>query len=196
MVVLIGSPEKIKRQAMIEFLGELACSEKSFNQIARIYNAINQLILFLRSLNKIVIHADSGEVLSLFLNLSLACDYRIIGDRTIFQYPTQELGLVPKGGGIFFLSRTIGTAKTLELMLSGRDITAREALDLGIVDKVVPSDSIENSVLEIAGDIAQKPLSLISATKKLVVSSSENLATFLGATRSPAFLSDGVSPSM
>ena len=196
MVVLIGSPEKIKRQAMIEFLGELAYSEKSFNQIARIYNAINQLILFLRSLNKIVIHADSGEVLSLFLNLSLACDYRIIGDRTIFQYPTQELGLVPKGGGIFFLSRTIGTAKTLELMLSGRDITAREALDLGIVDKVVPSDSIENSVLEIAGDIAQKPLSLISATKKLVVSSSENLATFLGATRSPAFLSDGVSPSM
>jgi len=100
-VLLIGIPEEIKRQAMIEFLGELADPKVSIYPIARVYNAINQLILFLRTLNKMVIHADSGEVLSLFLNISLACDYRIIGDRTIFQYPTQELGLVPKGGGIF-----------------------------------------------------------------------------------------------
>jgi len=179
VLLLIGSPEKIKRQAMIEFLGELADSGISVNQIARVYNAINQLILFLRTINKMVIHADSGEVLSLFLNISLACDYRIIGDRTIFQYPTQELGLVPKGGGIFFLSRTIGTAKTLELMLSGKDITAHEALDFGIVNKVVPSNEIENRALEVARDIAKKPLSLISGIKKLLISSSEDLATFL-----------------
>lgn len=179
VVLCIGSPEKIKSWEMIKFLGELVDSGEDINQITRVYNAINQLILFLQSINKIVIHADGGYVLSLFLNVSLACDYRIIGDKTVFQYPTQELGLVPKGGGIFFLARAIGTGKTLELILSGKDITANEALELGIVDKVVPSDDIENRAFEVAEDVAQKPLSLISATKQLLISSSEDLATFL-----------------
>lgn len=179
VILLIGSPEKIKRRQMIEFLGELADSKTSFNEIARVYHAIDQLILFIRTMNKIVVHVDNGEVVSLFLNISLACDYRIIGERTVFQYPTQELGLVPKGGGIFFLSKAIGTGKTLDLMLSGKDITAPEALDLGLVNEVVQSDEIENRALEFAENIAKAPLSLISATKKLLNSSSENLATFL-----------------
>ena len=51
----------------------------------------------------IVIHADSGNVLPLFLNISLAADYRITADNTMFQNPSLEYGLVPKGGGAFFL---------------------------------------------------------------------------------------------
>lgn len=179
VILIVENPEKIKGKEMIEFLGELSDPRADSNKIARVYNAINQLVLFVRGLDKFVIHVDSGNVLSLFLNFSLACDYRIIGDKTVFQYPTRELGLVPKGGGIFFLSRAIGKRKTLEIMLSGKNITALEALELGIVDKVVPADSIEMSCMEIAGEIAQHPLSFLCGVKKLLNFPSDNLASFL-----------------
>ena len=96
VVLLVGNPEKIKRREMMAFLAEMTGEGASVNRIARVYNAVNQLALFIRGLNKLVLHADSGEVLALFLNLSLACDYRIIGDKTVFQYPTWDLGLIPK----------------------------------------------------------------------------------------------------
>ena len=111
IVLILGSPEKIRGKDLIEFYGELSGPTSHIYDVARIYNAINQLILIIHDINKMVIHADNGEVLSLFLNISLACDYRIIGDKTLFQYPTLELGLVPKGGGIFFLTKKLEAAK-------------------------------------------------------------------------------------
>ncbi len=108
IVLILGSPEKIRGKELIEFYGELSGPTSHIYDIARIYNSINQLILMIHGINKMVIPAGNGEVLSLFLNISLACDYRIIGDKTLFQYPTLELGLVPKGGGIFFLTKKKG----------------------------------------------------------------------------------------
>jgi 2-(1,2-epoxy-1,2-dihydrophenyl)acetyl-CoA isomerase len=179
VVLIMGNPEKPKRKEMFTFLCDLANSPSCTFEVTRVYNAINQLILFIRSMDKLVIHADSGQVLSMFLNLSLACDYRIISDKTVFQYPTQELGLVPKGGGIYFMSRMMGPGKTLEIMLSGRDISAAEALQLGMVDRVVPQESFEDEALAIARMIAQKPVSLIRGIKKLLVASAGELSAFL-----------------
>lgn len=179
VMLILGSPEKIRRKELIEFYNELSESKSKINHIARIYNAINQLILLIRNMNKMVIHADSGEVLSLFLNVSLACDYRIIGDRTVFQYPTLELGLVPKGGGIFFLTKKVGASKTMELLLAGKDISAREALELGLVDKVVSSESLDEAATQAARNFALKPMHLISGMKKLLNFPSDDLAKFL-----------------
>ena len=85
-------------------------------------------------MSQIVIHADSGNVLPLFLNISLACDYRIVADNTLFQNPCLEFGLVPKGGGAFFLSKIMGGSKAYEFLLSEEDIAAEEALRLGCWD--------------------------------------------------------------
>jgi len=179
VVLMFGSPEKIKCEELIEFYGELSEAKSDIYHINRIYNAINQLILMIRDIKKMMIHADSGEILSLFLNVSFACDYRIIGDRTVFQFPTLELGLVPKGGGIFFMTKKIGESKTLELLLSGKDITAREALELGLVDKVVPSESLDEASIQVARNFAQKPMHLISGVKQLLNFPSDDLVKFL-----------------
>jgi 2-(1,2-epoxy-1,2-dihydrophenyl)acetyl-CoA isomerase len=179
VALIMGNPEKLKRREMFDFLCNMAKPPASSFEATRVYNAINQLTLFIRGMDKLVIHADSGEVLSLFLNLSLACDYRIISDKTVFQYPTQALGLVPKGGGIYFLSRSIGAGKTLEIMLSGREISADEALELGLVERVVPQEHIEDEALETARMFAQKPASLISGVKKLLVAAGTPLPDFL-----------------
>lgn len=179
VVLCMGNPEKIKRMEIIAFLNELTGSTTGIDQISRIYNAINQLVLLIRGMSKIIVHADSGEVMSFFLNISLACDYRIIGDKTVFQYPLLELGLVPKGGGIFFMARKLGTSKTMELLLAGKDIDAREALALGLVDRVVPSENIEAAAMETAAMIANKPMRFISGIKKLLNLSSRDLDSFL-----------------
>jgi enoyl-CoA hydratase/carnithine racemase len=171
--------EKIKCEEIIAFFNELSASSIGVDQISRVYNAINQLVLLIREMDKIVVHADSGEVLSLFLNISLACDYRIIGDKTVFQYPLLEFGLIPKGGGIFFLAQKLGTSKTMELLLSGKDIDAREALELGLVDRVVPSEDIETAAQETAEKIASKPMPFISGVKRLLHFANKDLESFL-----------------
>jgi enoyl-CoA hydratase/carnithine racemase len=170
---------KVKCEEIITFFNELSASSIGIDKISRVYNAINQLVLLIRQMDKIVVHADSGEVLSLFLNISLACDYRIVGDKTVFQYPLLEFGLIPKGGGIFFLAQKLGTSKTMELLMSGKDIDAREALELGLVDRVVPSKDIETAAQETAEKIASKPMPFISGVKRLMHYAAKDLESFL-----------------
>lgn len=180
VVLIMGNPKKLKRRDMFNFLCDMAKSPSSTFEATRVYNAINQLVLFIRNMDKLVIHADSGEVLSLFLNISLACDYRIISDKTVFQYPTLELGLIPKGGGIYFMSRLMGPRKTLEVMLTGKDINAAQALELGLVNQVVSQETFEEEAMGVARMIAGKPVSVISGIKKLVVAAAEEpLVDFL-----------------
>lgn len=179
VILFLGSPDKLQRQEKIRFIRDLSLPGVDVNRVTRIYNSVNQLILMIQKIQKFVIHADNGEVGSLFMNVSLACDYRIIGDKTVFQYPTIELGLVPKGGGVFFLSRILGESKTLELLLSGDDVDAAHALKLGLVNQVVPSAMLDASAVEIAKKFAQKPMRLITGIKKLQHLISKDLPVFL-----------------
>lgn len=103
--------------------------------LERMYNAIGQFILKLMDLNKMVIHADSGEVLLLFMNIGFACDYRIVADNTVYQNPNIELDVAPKGATVFFLSKMLGTITASRILLSGDDITAVQAHQLGLLTK-------------------------------------------------------------
>ncbi|MDO9109975.1 MAG: enoyl-CoA hydratase/isomerase family protein, partial [Desulfatirhabdiaceae bacterium] len=179
VILFFGSQDKIRRQDKIQFFHDLSQPGVDVKRVTRIYNSVNQLILMIQKMQKLVIHADNGEVGSLFMNVSLACDYRIIGDKTVFQYPTIELGLVPKGGGVFFLSRILGESKTIELLLSGDDVDAAQALALGLVNQVVPSATLEKSAVETAQRFSKKPLRLITGVKKLQHLISKDLPVFL-----------------
>jgi 2-(1,2-epoxy-1,2-dihydrophenyl)acetyl-CoA isomerase len=147
--------------------------------IGRFLNIVDQLILTIVDLNKIVIHAYSGRVLSLFLNIGLACDYRIVANNTVFQNPSLELGIVPIGGGAFFLPKMLGYRKAYEILLSGKDITAREAISLGIVDQITPLDKLEETALETAQRFSQKPVSSLAVIKRLLNYSRKDLEDYL-----------------
>lgn len=91
-----------------------------------------------------VIHICGGDVLSLFMNISLACDYRIITTDTVFHNVFQEIGMLPKGGAPFFLSRTVGNGKARELLLLNPRISAGEALESRIADRMVAPEDLED----------------------------------------------------
>jgi len=179
VMVIISSPNKSGIEEYFEFYNKLSKSKWDENTIHRLCNVVDQLILKIMDLNKIVIHANSGRVISLFLNISLACDYRIIADNTVYQNPYIELGLVPKGGGPFFLSRMLGLSKAYEILLSNEDLTANEALRLGIVDKIVPFKDLEGAALDVARSFALRPLKTLSGIKKLLNYSAKDLKDYL-----------------
>jgi len=168
VVLIMGSPKKIGREEYTNFFCQLLKPGFSQRDIERLCHAVNQLVLKIVDLDKIVIHADSGRVISLYMNVSLACDYRIIGDNSVFQNPYLDLGLVPKGGGAFFLSRMLGSSKASEVLLSGKDITAEESRRLGIVNKVVPSDELNEAALKVAQGFARKPIPSMIGIKRLL----------------------------
>jgi len=179
IVVIMSSQEVKGSEEYFDFYRQVLSSRFYEKDVHRLHNVFTQIILKIVELNKIVVHANRGKVISLFLNFSLACDYRIVANNTVFQNPYYKLGLVPIGGGAFFLSRRLGRSKALEILLSDKDITADEALELRIVDKVVPKEELENAALDTARRFAQKPARSLAGLKKLINHSMIDLKDYL-----------------
>lgn len=167
-ILIKESSTKMRRSEYIDFYRSMIRSGFDKITLERMYNAINQFILTLLHLDKMVIHADSGKVILLFMNISLACDYRIVADNTVYQNPNIEIGVVPKGGSVFFLSKKLGAPAASRLLLSGEDINAHQAHQLGIVDKVVPLKNFDEMALKAAKSYARLPTAYSIGIKKLL----------------------------
>ncbi len=178
-VIIIGSPEKKGCEEYFDFYDQVLSSSLGSGGIHRMFNVINQLILALVAMEKMVIHCNSGRIISSFFNISLACDYRIISADTVFQNPCLSLGLLPKGGGAFFLPRMIGLSKTYEILLSEEDIPAQKALELGIVNRVVSLDQLLPTAIETAHAFVRRPMNLVSGIKRLLNYSLKDLKDYL-----------------
>ena len=110
---------------------------------------------------KPVIARVNGFALGGGLELAMACHLRIAADTAKVGQPEINLGLIPGFGGSQRLLRLCGRAATLELCLLGAPINAARALELGIVNEVVPADALDNRVQDIARQLARSaPLAL------------------------------------
>ncbi len=108
-----------------------------------------------------VIAAINGDALGLGLEIALACDIRIASEKARFAMPQVSAGFVPIDGGTQRLSRIIGRGKALEMLLTADAISAAEALEIGLVSKVVPADALAGEVAKLAETIASKgPIAL------------------------------------
>ena len=147
--------------------------------IHRVCNVLDQLILNIANLNKFVIHADSSKHIPLFLNLSFACDYRIIASYSVYRKAYLNMGNLPKGGCAYFLEKMLGYSKTKKILLTNREISALEALQLGIVDQVVSINDFKYTVTQVSKQTAQLPGTAVSNIKKLVNHSINGLEDYL-----------------
>ncbi len=117
---------------------------------------------------RFVIAAVSGYALGGGCELALACDYRIAGERAVFGQPEILLGIIPGGGGTQRLARTVGASRAKEMMLTGRQVKADEALRIGLADEVVPSDELHVRALALAAEVAKGALQAQALTKRAV----------------------------
>jgi enoyl-CoA hydratase/carnithine racemase len=102
-----------------------------------------------------VIAAISGFALGGGCELALACDLRIASERAKLGQPEILLGIIPGGGGTQRLARLVGPAKAKDLVLTGRQLAADEALRIGLVDEVVPPDELHPRALALAAELAR-----------------------------------------
>ena len=127
-----------------------------------------------------VIAAVNGLALGGGTELSLACDLRIASDKAQFGQPEINLGIIPGGGGTQRLPRVVGLTKAMEICLTGLPIDAAEAFRIGLVNRVVPAESLMDEARKLAQRLASRPqLALHRAKAAVNLSRSVDLASGL-----------------
>jgi 2-(1,2-epoxy-1,2-dihydrophenyl)acetyl-CoA isomerase len=129
---------------------------------------------------KPVIARVHGAAAGMGCSLALACDLRIASEQARFSQAFIRIGLMPDGGGTYFLPRMVGYGKAFELMTTGDPIDAHEALTLGMVNRVVRLDQLDATVHALASRLAAAPaLALAKIKKALALSERSGLAEML-----------------
>lgn len=169
VVIFVGPHQPSGAGDTLKFFDDFLTSRREDFLIQRLFNLVNNYTVTMAGLNKVTIHADCGHVSFFHLNGALSCDYRIVGEGTLFENAFAELGTVPKGGGGYFLSRLLGGGKAGEVLQWPR-FSAEEALDLGIVDKIVPAARIEEEAIKVAHNYREPQVSTMLAIRKLLKS--------------------------
>ncbi len=182
VVVLTGAGSAFSAGGNIKHMRD----KKSFSagspmDIRDAYRAgIQQIPLALYELDVPTIAAVNGPAIGAGMDLSCMCDVRIASDRARFASSFVKLGIVPADGGAWLLSRTVGPAKALELMLTGETFDAQAALTMQLVSKVVPHEMLMEEAMAMARGIAAHPPLTLRLSKRLLrESQGVSLATSL-----------------
>lgn len=120
------------------------------------------------SRGKPAIAAINGPAIGIGLTMTLACDIRIASDRARFSARFVKIGLTPECGSTRYLPLVAGFSNALFLALTGRIVEADEAKTRGLVDRVVPHDSLMDEAMSLAEEIAANPTDAVWATKRLI----------------------------
>ena len=134
-----------------------------------------ELILKLYYCSKITIARLNGFATGAGLDLALACDFRLAAEKIKLGEAYISMGLVPDGGGTFFLPRLIGKGRALEMLIRGEAISSEEAVQIGLIHRVFPPDQIAASTLSFVQELFSKPATARQLIKKLVKNESANL---------------------
>lgn len=162
--------------------GEAFCSGGNVKEMAAgkltswdmkryLWDHIQRIPLLLQDIDKPVIAAIDGAAHGGGFDLAMACDLRIATERATFCGTYVKIGLAPGNGSAYFLTRCVGVSKAFELLITGRVVEAKEALELGLVQRVVTPDRILPEVRTYAGQIARWSLDSLRSVKRSVYNS-------------------------
>jgi enoyl-CoA hydratase len=130
---------------------------------------IHDLFLSMNRSDKVFIAAINGPATGGGCETSLACDVRVMADADIaIGLPEMTLDFNPGAGGTQRLPRAIGTGRAMAMMLEGRTLSPREALDHGLVQAVVPHDQVEEAAVRVGDRLARRSPEAIRSLKRAV----------------------------
>ncbi|MDL2302302.1 enoyl-CoA hydratase/isomerase family protein [Lachnospiraceae bacterium OttesenSCG-928-D06] len=165
LVIITGAGEKafvagadikaLKERSMIDVLGGSA--QKVLRKLA--------------DCEKPVIAAINGVAFGGGCELALACDIRIAAEHVKMGLPELSLGVIPGAGGTQRLAKLIGLGRAKEMILTGRAVTAQEALQIGLVSMVTPGDNVMTAAKEMAMQILSKGPLAVRLAKKVIAAS-------------------------
>lgn len=159
--ILTGSEKAFAAGADIGEMKDKTLSDVMATKFLSDWDHINQF-------PKPIIAAVSGFALGGGCEFALACDFIIAADNAKFGLPEVTLGIIPGVGGTQRLTRAIGKAKAMELILTGRMMGAEEAERCGLVSRIVALNDLQTEVMAVAQKIAKLSQPVISAAKAAV----------------------------
>ena len=162
VVVVTGSGRAFCSGADVR---EFASREGAVEAISGEYERI---LTGLRTMPKPVIAALNGVAAGIGASIAMACDLRYATPEAALVEAFVKIGLTPDGGATWFLPRFIGTAKAFEIMYTGDPLPAADAERFGLYNRVVPADSLEETVRDLAQALARGPAMALAAAKRSV----------------------------
>lgn len=136
-------------------------------------HSIHDLFLRMNRMDKVFVAAINGPALGGGCELALACDVRYMAEEAgAIGLPEMTLGLIPGAGGTQRLSRVLGTGRALEMILEGRPLSPDEALEVGLVHRVVPEEDLLDEAWAAATRFARRAPESIAGVKRAVLEGS------------------------
>jgi enoyl-CoA hydratase len=165
-VVVCGDERAFAAGADIGEMATATAVEMYVNRSVDAWDAI-------RAVRTPLVAAVSGFCLGGGCELAMACDVVVASDTAVFGQPETGLGLIPGAGGTQRLTRAVGKALAMDIILSGRRLSAREALDAGLVARVVAREAWLSEAKRVARDVAAKGPVASQLAKEAVVRADE-----------------------
>ena len=163
VIVITGAGRAFAAGADISEMTTMNVSQgKAFSEMG------NRLFLKIEHFPKPIIAAVNGFALGGGCEIALSCDIRICADDAKFGLPEVSLGIMPGFGGTQRLPRIVGTSVAMEMIMTAKPINAARALEIGLVNSVVPKDELMTEALKLATAIAAMPQVAIRAAKQSV----------------------------
>jgi enoyl-CoA hydratase/carnithine racemase len=134
-----------------------------------LWKYIQRIPLLMEEIDKPTIAAINGDAIGAGFDMTLQCDIRIASSKARLGEGYVKLGLVPGDGGGYFLPRLIGVDKALELLWSGKILSAQEAEEIGLVTHVVEHEKLLEETYSYARKLAEGPQQAIRLTKRVVM---------------------------
>ena len=160
-VVITGGDKAFAAGADISEFGDQDAARAIAASFRDAYDAIS-------AIPRPVIAAIHGYALGGGLELAMACDLRVAGETSRLGQPEILLGIIPGAGGTQRLARLVGPARAKELIWSGRQVRADEALEIGLVDRVVAPAEVEHAALHWADELAKGAVVAMGLAKRVI----------------------------
>jgi 2-(1,2-epoxy-1,2-dihydrophenyl)acetyl-CoA isomerase len=127
----------------------------------------HRMILSIANIEKPVIASVRGPVAGIGWSMALACDMVVASETAVFSQVFRNVGLVPDGGAIYFLSQVLGVLKAKELVYTARRMPAAEAMQLGLITRLVADADLDATAQGLADDLARGPGFAFGVAKKM-----------------------------
>ncbi|MGD8622386.1 MAG: enoyl-CoA hydratase-related protein, partial [Anaerolineales bacterium] len=167
-IVITGNERAFAAGADIKQMVEASAVEMLENDPIGLWDHVQEV-------TKPVIAAVSGWCLGGGNELAMACDMIVASETAVFGQPEINLGVIPGAGGTQRLTRAVGKAVAMEMVLNDRHLTAEEALQMGLINRVVPVELYLEEALKLASEIAAHAPIAVRMAKEMVVRAHETL---------------------
>ncbi len=176
-VVLRGAGDNFMAGGDIRMFAKALAELPPAEQQASFESLIGQVhasIIALRRMDKPVVAAVQGAAAGFGVSLATACDLTIAADSAVFTLAYCHIGTSPDGGSTFHLPRAVGMKRAMEIALLGDRFSAEQAAEIGLINRVVPADGLEEATAKLAGRLAKGPTAAYGRTKRLLNASLDN----------------------